>query len=322
MRILDGLAALDGLDLAAVHGQGAIEAASAVLIGVFDGVHLGHQRLLFELVELGSSTRALPTVVTFRNHPDELLAGERVEWLVSLPHRLRLLRRAGVGRVLLLDFDETLRDVDARGFTERILVRGLRTKALLLGHDAAIGKDREGDKPRMEQLGAEFGFSVAEGTRVAVDGKPISSTAIREAIRAGDLALAHRMLGRWPQAYGEVVHGDGRGKALGFPTANVIPQSLVLPPAGVYAVEVLVRGESRCGVANLGSCPTFGGPDAASDAPRLEVHVFDFAGDLYGAVLEVSFVARLRGERRFAGASELTAQIARDVDAARAVFRS
>ncbi|MCC6784771.1 MAG: riboflavin biosynthesis protein RibF [Planctomycetes bacterium] len=322
MRLIEGLAALDRIDLAANHGDSAIESRSAVLVGVFDGVHLGHQRLLFELVELGSATRSLPTVITFRNHPDELLRGRSVDWIVSLPHRLRLLRRAGIGRVLLLEFDAALRDLDPAAFTERVLVRGLRTQALLLGHDAAFGRHRAGTRDALEALGREHGFLVREGTRVSVDGQPISSTAIRAAIRAGDLALAHRMLGRWPQAFGEVVHGDGRGRELGFPTANIVPQSLVLPPAGVYAVEVLVLGETRPGVANLGSCPTFSTADGGPRAPRLEVHLLDFDADLYGKPLEVSFLARLRDERRFADAAALRAQIARDLAAARDVFRS
>ena len=321
MRILDGLLSLAGLDLAAAHGPAAIESRSAVLVGVFDGVHLGHQRLLHELVELGSQTRALPTVVTFQNHPEEVLRGERVEWILSLPHRLRLLRRAGVGRVLLLEFDATVRGLTARAFTERVLVAGLRCSGLLLGYDSALGRDREGTPEHMAALGTEFDFVVREGSRVTVDGEPISSTAIRAAIGAGDLALAHRMLGRWPQAFGEVVHGDHRGRGLGFPTANLSPQSVVLPPPGVYAVEVLHQGETLPGVANLGSRPTFAGPGAVQ-TPVLEVHILDFTGDLYGALLEVSFLAHLRDERRFADGTALQTQIAEDVTAARAVFRT
>ncbi|MGA0867740.1 MAG: riboflavin biosynthesis protein RibF [Planctomycetota bacterium] len=316
MRVLEGLHSLDGLDLTAGHGPDSIESRSAVLVGVFDGVHLGHQRLLHELSELASETGALPTVVTFRNHPDEVLRGQPVDWIASLTHRLRLLRRAGVRRVLLLSFDDALRAMTARDFVERILVRGLRSRGLLLGYDSAIGRNREGTPERLSELGQEFGFVVRQGSRFAVDGQPVSSTAIRQAIRAGDLALSHRMLGRWPQAFGEVIHGDARGRTLGFPTANLVPQSLVLPPPGVYAVEVLVEGETLPGVANLGSRPTFD-DEAHGTAPRLEVHVLDFTGDLYGHTLEVSFVAHLRPERRFEDAKALEAQIRIDVDAAR-----
>ncbi|MFO1053000.1 MAG: riboflavin biosynthesis protein RibF [Planctomycetota bacterium] len=318
MRILEGLGSLEGPGRDAWPTSG-IESRSAILVGVFDGVHLGHQRLLHELGELSSSCRALPTVVTFRNHPDEILHGRKVDWIVSLPHRLRLLRRAGIGRVLLLDFDQTIRDLTARAFTERVLVHGLHAAAVLLGYDSALGRGRDGDLPHLQALGDEFDFVVRQGSRFLVDGEAVSSTAIRRAIRSGDLALAHRMLGRWPQAFGEVVRGDGRGHELGFPTANIVPQSLVLPPAGVYAVEALVDGDTRPGVANLGSRPTFTRDPA--QPPLLEVHLLDLDRDLYGNTLEVSFVARIRDERRFAGADELRTQITRDIATARDLLR-
>jgi len=326
VRILEGLESLKGLDLTARHGKGAIERRSATIVGVFDGVHLGHQRLLHELSELASEHEALPTVVTFRTHPEELLRGTTVPWIVSLEHRLRLLRRAGVRRVLQLDFDERVRSMSAREFTERILVV-LRTRALLLGYDSAIGKDREGTFERMTVLGAEYGFVVRRGSVFTVDGEPVSSTAIRRAIRAGDLALAHRMLGRWPGAFGTVVRGDARGRDLGFPTANLLPETDVLPPPGVYAVEAIVDGATLPGVANLGSRPTFAAGTATpahspAARPVLEVHLIDFRGDLYGHVLEIGFVARLRDERRFDDPHALEAQIARDVEAARTVLAS
>ncbi len=323
MKVLKGRDSLRALDLVDTHGADAIESRSATLVGVFDGVHLGHQRLLHELVELGSTHRSLPTLVTFRNHPDEVLRGEPIDWIVSLPHRLRLLRRAGIGRVVLLDFDDALRSLSATAFTREVLVAGLRTNALLLGYDSAIGRNREGTPERMAELGRAHGFDVVLGTRFEVDGTPVSSTAIRQAIAAGELDSARRMLGRWPAAFGEVVHGDGRGRTLGFPTANVVPQSLVLPPPGVYAVEVIRDGEPFGGVANLGRRPTFDTtlPGGATP-PRLEVHLFDVDQDLYGATLEVLFVARLRDERRFDDVAELEAQIARDAVAARAVLRA
>ncbi|MBK8978879.1 MAG: riboflavin biosynthesis protein RibF [Planctomycetes bacterium] len=315
MKVVEGLEHLDRLDLLGRHGPAAIEARSAVIVGVFDGVHLGHQRLLHELLEMASALRALPTVVTFRNHPDEVLRGRRVDWIASLPLRLRLLRRAGVGRAVLLDFDDRLRTLSARAFSERILLHGLRCTGLLLGYDSAIGRDREGTPQRMAELGRELGFEVRQGSRFEVDGRPVSSTAIRDAIRRGDLDAAHRMLGRWPAAFGSVVHGDERGRTLGFPTANVVPQSLVLPPEGVYAVTVILAGTPLPGVANLGRRPTFASdPDTA---PLLEVHLLDFTGDLYSQELEVAFVARLRPEQRFADPAALRAQIALDIAAAR-----
>lgn len=314
MKVIEGLAALDALDLEGVYGD-SIEARSAVLVGVFDGVHLGHQRLLHELREFASELGALPTVVTFRNHPQELLAGRQPEWLVSLPYRLRLLRRAGVLRTVLLDFDEELREMSAAAFTERLLVRGLRVKGLLLGYDAAIGKDREGTPERMQELGAESGFAVREGSILQIDGAPVSSTRIREAVRGGELELSNRMLGRWPSILGTVVHGEGRGRTLGFPTANVTIADTALPPDGVYAVEIIHDGETWFGVANLGARPTF-----AAANRMLEVHVFDLEQDLYGADLEVAFVSRIRDQAAFGTPRELKDQIEHDSARAREIL--
>lgn len=317
MRVIEGLAALETLDLDGAFGD-SIEARSAVLVGVFDGVHLGHQRLLHELLELASATNASPTVVTFRTHPDTVLRGRRVDWLITLPHRLRLLRRAGVDRVVLLEFDDALRELTAAEFTDRILMRGLNTRGLLLGYDAAIGKDREGSPERMRELGARHGFEVREGSVFEVDGKPVSSTAIRDAIRRPDLDLAHRMLGRWPSVLSSVIRGDGRGTGLGFPTANLDLTDTLTPPDGVYAVEVIHDGETFSGVANLGPRPTV---DTGPPRHQLEVHVFDFDGNLYDAVLEVAFVARIRGQQKFANLDELRTHIAADAAQARKIMQ-
>lgn len=270
MRVLDGLDALrkPGLPDDPSHDDpGHLEARSAVCVGVFDGVHLGHQRLMHELLEMASELAAVPTVVTFRAHPDALLRGRAPPLLVSVPHRLRLLRRCGVERVLLLDFDARVRELTAERFAREILAQGLHTVGLLLGYDSAVGKDRGGTPERLRALGQELGFAVRVAAPFTVDGKAVSSTRIRAAISGGDLAAAHRLLGRWPSAFGSVVRGDGRGRKLGYPTANVDVQTPVLPPSGVYAVEVLHDGEPYLGVANLGTRPTFGDGNAGAGAP-------------------------------------------------------
>jgi riboflavin kinase/FMN adenylyltransferase len=318
MRLIEGLDALLALDLVAIHGD-TPPSHSVVAVGVFDGVHLGHQRLLHELLEMSSVLQGMPTVVTFANHPDQVLHGEAPPPLVSVPHRLRLLRRAGVTRLVLLQFEPRLQRLPARDFAQRLLVDKLRTRGLLLGYDSALGKDREGTPQRFAELGAELGFVVRVGAPFEVDGKPVSSTAIREAIARGDLALAHRYLGRFPGAIGTVAHGDARGAALGFPTANLVLQPGALPPHGVYAVEAILDGLVHPAVANLGVRPTFAG--ATPPEPRLEVHLLDWSGDLYGRELEVTFRQLLRPERRFADANALRAQIAADVAAARAALR-
>ena len=316
MRQIEGIDALLALDLPALVGDGP-QSRSVVAVGVFDGVHLGHQRLLHELVEMTSRLPGVPTVVTFKNHPDEVLHGNAPPLLVSVPHRLRLLRRAGVQRLVLLDFEPRLRQMTARHFAEDLLVRRLRCTGLLLGYDSAIGKDREGTPQRFAEFGRELGFEVRTGQPVTVDGRTVSSTAIRAAIAQGDLELARRLLGRRPSTFGVVRHGDGRGKGLGYPTANIAPESPALPPAGVYAVEAIHDGRVYGGIANLGTRPTFGGGAAV-----LETHLFDFDGNLYDRELEIAFVSRIRDERKFADVAALKAQIASDVAAARDRLRA
>ena len=317
MRLIEGLDALGELDLRSLYGD-SLESHSVVSVGVFDGVHLGHQRLLHELLEMASELNGVPTVITFANHPDQLLKGVAPPRLVSVPHRLRLLRRAGVQRLVLLDFEPRIRNISAADFAQNILHRHLRAVGLLLGFDSALGKDREGTPARFAELGKSLGFTVREGQPFTVDDQPVSSTAIRAAITTGDLSLAQRYLGRWPSTFGTVVHGDGRGNEIGFPTANVLAETPVLPPCGVYAVEVLLEGEVHAAVANLGIHPTF----TERPAPVLEVHLLDYQGDLYDTSLEVCFLSWLRPEQRFESVDQLRDQITQDIGKAREVFAS
>jgi riboflavin kinase / FMN adenylyltransferase len=332
MRLIEGLDALLALDLGVSTGPaggpsppagGPTPAEgpatpSVVAVGVFDGVHLGHQRLLHQLLEMSSALQGMPTVVTFANHPDQVLRGEAPPLICSVPHRLRLLRRTGVLRLVLLEFEPRLQNMTPRQFAQDLLVARLRTRGLLLGYDSALGKDRAGTPQHFRELGGELGFEVHTGAPFEVDGQPVSSTAIRQAIARGDLAAARRYLGRFPGALGLVVHGQARGRTLGFPTANLRLHPGALPPPGVYAVEAIVDGETRAAVANLGTNPTFrADPTTAAAAPSLEVHVLDFEGDLYGRELEVAFRKFLRPEQRFADAEHLRHQITRDITEAR-----
>lgn len=315
MRVYEGLDAILRLDLRRSGPQG-VEGRSVVAVGVYDGVHLGHQQLLHELLLMSARLGGAPTVVTFRSHPDTLLKGDAPPLLVSVPHRLRLLRRAGVQRTALIDFDDRLRQTTAEAFAQDVLHRALNARGLLLGFDSAMGRNREGTPERFAELGRDLGFEVAVGAPLQVDGETVSSTKIRAAIARGDLDTAYRFLGRWPAVFGAVVRGDGRGRTLGFPTANLVPESAAIPPDGVYAVEVIRGGDTLPGVAHLGRRPTFDD----TPGPRLEIHLLDFDGDLYGEDLEVSFLKKLRGARRFADATELEAQIRQDVEAARAAW--
>jgi len=288
---------------------------SVVSIGVFDGVHLGHRAILEANVAAAAELGAEPTVVTFRRHPKRLLLGHAPRTLTTLEHRLELFGRAGIEHAVVLNFDEALRDLSAAEFTREVCVEGLALRRLVLGFDSKLGRDREGTPQSLRALG----YDVDVVPKVVVRGRAVSSTAIREAVELGDLEGAAAMLGRRVSVFGRVVHGDGRGHRIGFPTANLDLHHELHPPPGVYACRVhLLREhgrESRDGVANIGFRPTVAAEP--TERPLVEVHVLDLEADLYGERMELEFVGRLRGERRFDGLAELAEQIGRDVAQAR-----
>jgi riboflavin kinase/FMN adenylyltransferase len=285
-------------------------------LGVFDGVHLGHRAILDRTLAWARVERRPAWVITFSNHPDQIVRGAAPPPLQTLEQRLAELERAGIDATLLLPFDARMRELTAEAFAERILAGTLGLRGLVLGHDTAVGKDRRGDARRLDQLGERLGFAVESVGEIAIDGEVVSSTRIRAALQVGDLATAGRLLGRSPSLLGRVVVGAGRGRAIGLPTANLDVGNACPPANGVYAVLALVGGERRKGLCNIGVRPTF----AAGLQPTIEVHLLDWSGDLYGAELEVVFLARLRDERKFAGPSDLLAQIALDRKAAEGVL--
>ena len=293
---------------------------AVVSIGMFDGVHLGHQAILAANVARARALEAVPTVVTFRRHPKHLLLGRAPKTLTPLEHRLELFSRAGIGHAVVLPFDEELRALTAAAFAETIALRGLGVRAFVLGFDSKFGHDRGGTPESLRALG----YLVEVAPKVVVQGRPVSSTAIREAVELGDLTAAAAMLGRPVSVFGRVVHGANLGQRIGFPTANLNLHQGLHPPPGVYACRVHcvpTNGprRSHLGVANIGFRPTVV-PNPAR-RPQVEVHLLDFEGDLYGERIELEFVSRLRGEQRFADLGELSAQIGRDVAAAREQLR-
>ena len=288
---------------------------AVVSIGVFDGVHVGHQAILAQNIAQARELGAEPTVVTFRRHPKRLLLGRAPKELTTLEHRFELFRRAGVEHVVALEFDERLRETSAADFAGEILERGLATRHLVLGFDSKFAKDREGTPEWLR----EQGWSVEVVPQVVVRHRPVSSTAIREAVELGDLDGAEAMLGRPVAVLGRVVHGRALGRELGFPTANLNVLHALHPPGGVYAGRARLVGAgdvlaAHDAVLNIGTRPTVANGDAHV---TVEVHLFDWSGSLYGRRLEVELLARLREERRFASQADLQAQIARDVEAAR-----
>lgn len=296
---------------------------SVVSVGVFDGVHLGHRAILKANVARARQLGAEPTVVTFRRHPKSLLLGRAPRTLTTLEHRLELFQRAGIEHALALTFDEALSKLSAEDFAERYLIKALGARALVLGFDSKFGHERRGTPDLMRKLG----YDVQIVEPLQIDGRAISSTAIREAVELGDSNSAERMLGRPVSVVGHVVHGEARGGTIGFPTANLDLHHELHPPVGVYACRARILGESaRDGtspeslraVANIGFRPTVEAEQPPH--PRLEVHIFDFEGDLYGKRLEISFAKCLRGERQFESLEALVAQIKLDCAEARSVL--
>ncbi|PKB78948.1 MAG: riboflavin biosynthesis protein RibF [SAR202 cluster bacterium Io17-Chloro-G9] len=285
---------------------------TVVTVGVFDGVHQGHCHLLRRLSEL-AGTNLLPTVVTFSNHPITVLRpGTEVKYLTTLEQRVALLRQAGAGLVVCLEFTQELSQLNFRDFSV-LLMDSLKTKGLVLGPDSALGRNREGNFERLTSLGRELGFWVETVDTLAQDGGPVKSRNIREAVSQGDIADCNRLLGRKYSLSGEVVVGNRQGQKLGFPTANLdCPTDLLLPGDAIYATWAIIDGARHPSATSIGVRPTFGLTQRV-----VEVHVLDFDGDLYGKEIQVEFVAKLRDQEKFPDIDQLVAQIQRDVDQAR-----
>ncbi len=280
-------------------------------IGNFDGVHRGHRHLLAATAALAAERGVPSAVLTFDPAPRDVLRPDNgVPRIQSLARKLVHLGRAGADGVLVLPFDRATAALEPEVFAGELLRDGLDVRGLVVGHDFRFGRGRRGDAAL---LGDVLGVPVREVDALADADGPVSSSRVRSRIAAGAVTDAEALLGRPHEVCGPVVTGDRRGRTLGFPTANVVPDGGMLPPDGVYAVEAEDGARLLPGVANLGTRPTFDGVGR-----RLEVHLFDFAGDLYGRELVVRLRHHLRGERRFPGIEALVAQIREDAAAARA----
>jgi riboflavin kinase/FMN adenylyltransferase len=306
-RVLTGLAAPVGA------------ARAVATIGVFDGVHRAHQQLIRTAVRMARRLRATSVVVTFDPDPHAVLdPADAPPALMPLEERLRLLAGLGVDRIWVIPFTRRFARMSAEEFIARLLARRLRAAALIVGSAFLFGRNRRGDLAVLRRLGPRYGMRVVPVRDIRRGGAAISSSRIRRCIAAGRLADARRLLGRPPAVYGAVVRGAGRGRRLGFPTANLRVTSGVVPPRGVYAVIVRTAGSraARRGVMNIGIRPTFGSGPAVC-----EVHLLGFSGTLLRRRASVSLIARLRGERRFHRLEALQRQIRRDIIRARRLLR-
>jgi len=290
-----------------------LERPSVVTIGVFDGIHRGHQALIRQLVSDAHDAGRLAVAITFFPHPDILLRGLQGRYYLHTPQeKADLLGELGIDTVLTLAFNDALRHVRAVDFVDAMVDR-LKLASLWVGADFAMGYQREGNVDFLRAQGAVKGFDVKVVDLVLVDGEVISSTAIRQALEAGQVEQAANWLGRGYSVTGEIIHGEKRGRSIGIPTANVsVWSEKVIPSNGVYAGWATIGDERFMAMTNVGVRPTFDGQGIT-----VEAHLLDFDRDIYGQTMTVSFETRLREEKRFNGIQELIAQIHADIEAGR-----
>ena len=287
-------------------------------IGFFDGVHLGHHQIIRQTITDARKHNALALVITFDQHPNTIVAPARVPPLIySLPQKLRTIESLGPEATLLIHFDKAFSQKTGEEFIRELSGAWSGIQSICVGANFVFGHKRSGNVDLLKALGSELRFSVHGMSAVSLDGKIVSSTRIREAIRAGDLDAASQMLGRAYSISGRIIEGDKLGHKIGFPTANLDTTGLALPPIGVYAIHAIVRGTTHRAVLNIGTRPTLGNPNPPL---RVEAHLLDFNGDLYGEELEIVFAEKLRDEQKFPSVDELKAQIARDIERAKNLF--
>jgi riboflavin kinase/FMN adenylyltransferase len=298
-------------------GTTAVGSQSAVAIGNFDGVHRGHQALVAAAVARAEQARGSAVVLTFDPHPARVLRPEAAPAvLTTLAQKEELVAALGIDRLVALEFDARVAALAPEAFARDVLAGALGAHHAVVGESFRFGHDRKGDARSLEALGASLGFSVQVVPPLVHAGRPVSSSRVREALVAGDVREAEALLGRPYALDARVVRGDARGRGLGFPTANLANEGQLVPARGVYAGRCEVPGgDVWPAVVNVGERPTFGGTGVV-----VEAHLLDFEGDLYDARVRLSFLGRLRDERRFASKDELVARIQEDVREARALL--
>ncbi|HEX8679796.1 MAG TPA: bifunctional riboflavin kinase/FAD synthetase [Chthoniobacterales bacterium] len=286
-------------------------------IGVFDGVHLGHQAVISTSAEHAKRVGGTPVVITFDPHPVKVLRPENAPHLLTATqHKIALIRGLGVEHLLVIHFDREFAATPPERFVTQLVEHAKPLRQICVGHEWSFGRNRAGNLDLLTKLGAQHGFDVIGIKPVTVNGAVVSSTAIRRAVEQGDFAKATGMLGREYTILGTVKKGAQLGRELGFPTANLSAHSEQFPPNGVYAAEARLDGATLRGVVNLGFRPTI---ESARPERLLELHLFDLNRDIYGEDVEVRFLRYLRPEQKFNSLDELKAQIARDVEEARHV---
>ena len=295
-------------------------ARRVLTIGTFDGVHVGHQKILKTLVRTARRLKAKSVILTFRDHPQKVLRPQRpMPLLISLNGKLRLFKKLGVDYCLIVNFNKAFFSQTPHRFVQTFLVDSLRIDHLVLGYNFCFGRDRKGDVKLLARLAKPLGFGLTVVSPVRQEGKNVSSTRIRRLIEKSRFKKASRLLGRPYALEGRVIHGDGRGRGLGYRTANVKLDLAQTPPIGVYAAHVLVGGVRKSGMVNVGWRPTFIAPSRRPAYPTVEVHLFDFKRDILGSCLRLEFLERIRGERRFPSSQALRSRLQKDEGIARQI---
>ena len=290
---------------------------TVLTLGVFDGLHLGHQLVMKTVVDRALAVGGVPTVITFEPHPRAVLHPESAPPLLqTFDQKIEALTVLGIEQTIVIHFDNAFARMRAEDFLRDVIVDRLHAKEVYLGRGFFFGHNREGNIDLLRRVSEQLGFLADEVPEVRLRGKRIGSTVIRQLLLDGRVNLARRMLGRPYGVEGPVARGDARGVGLGFPTANVQPHNRVIPRRGVYVTATLINRQWRRSVTNIGVRPTFG--DALE--PSVETHLIDWSGDLYGDVLRVRFLHRLRDEKKFGSIEELKSQIERDVTRAERYF--
>jgi len=294
-----------------------ISRPTVVTLGVFDGLHIGHQLIMKTVVAQARAAGAVPTVITFEPHPRAVLHPESAPPLLqTFDQKIEALGVLGIEQTIVIHFDKAFSQIRAEEFLREVIVDRLQAKEVYLGRGFAFGHNREGHIDLLRKVSSQLGFLADEVPEVQIRGERVSSSRIRELILEGQINLARRMLGRPYGVQGSVVRGAARGQKLGFPTANIDPQNRVIPKSGVYVTAILIDGQWRQSVTNVGVRPTFG--DATQSS--IETHILRWSDDLYERTVRVRFLHRLRDEKKFGSVDELKSQIAFDVSRAERFF--
>jgi len=306
-----------------IYGIGKVDKTfkEAVLaIGVFDGLHIGHQKLIKAAVRRARKIGTPAIVMTFSPHPVQVLHPDSyLPFIVSLPHRLKLIEQLNVEACIVVRFTKQFSRLTAEQFIKKYLVERIRPQEIFVGGDFCFGQRREGTALYFKNAGRKYGFKVNAVSPVKVGGKKVGSSHIRRLITQGKLDVAKRFLGRNVSVIGKVVKGDGRGEILGFPTANICPENEMILPFGVYAVRVMVDNKNFIGMANVGRRPSF---RKNKSRMNIEAHIFDFKKSLYGKEIMIEFIKKIRNERAFDLPRAMTAQLARDEIKSRAILKA